>query len=148
MQILVFRKTTYLIKFTNNTAQLIWLHHKIPEWLKYKAYPIYAAQTSLVEPESRFTRVYLYTYQFKGKSFPKGGGEKTCHPFSQCGIYRATGFVRNPSPELNTLAIGYQLIYSTVVINAHVPGIDSNGFQFISHQQQSTNFLNDLVSQI
>ena len=61
---------------------------------------------------------------------------------------RATGFVRNPSPELNTLAIGHLFIYSPIIINAHVPGIDSNGYQFTSHQHQSTNLQKDLVSQI
>ena len=48
-----------------------------------------------------FTRVYLHISIKEGK-IPRGdGGEKTCHPFSQCGIYRATGFVRNPLLELN-----------------------------------------------
>ena len=61
---------------------------------------IYLAYASQVELEP-LSLAFTCTYQIKEK-FPEGmGGEKTINRFLSAEFSRATGFVRNPLPELN-----------------------------------------------
>ena len=74
------------------------------------------------------TRVYLHI-SIKKENFPEGmWGEKTINRFLSAEFSRATGFVRNPLPELNT----YRISIFKQSINSYIMHMLTIRFKWIS----------------